>query len=168
MMFAATAKFMQIGSSRLRVQSRLAPDMFPLSTQIRFACVQAQEGVFRLQGQALPPEIDVLLGEGRNAAEHPGSMAEARARIEETLAVVNAASLQVLDLDPQAPIAHDLPMGMIVDFTAEQYPATGRAPILLHVMTRVHDPAQRGDRTRQGRLRSHTFAYLRPGTIPRV
>lgn len=26
--------------------ARLAPDMFPLSTQVRFACVQAQEGIF--------------------------------------------------------------------------------------------------------------------------
>jgi hypothetical protein len=35
--------------------ARLAPDMFPPSTQIRFACVQAQEGVFRLRGEAPRP-----------------------------------------------------------------------------------------------------------------
>lgn len=29
---------------------RLAPDMYPLSTQIRFACFQAQEATFRLRG----------------------------------------------------------------------------------------------------------------------
>jgi uncharacterized protein len=36
----------------------LAPDMFPLSTQIRFACVQAQEGMFRLLGQEFPRQLE--------------------------------------------------------------------------------------------------------------
>jgi hypothetical protein len=30
--------------------ARLAPDMFPLSTQIRFACVQVHESTHRVQG----------------------------------------------------------------------------------------------------------------------
>src|SRR5437899_1748350 len=72
--------------------ARLAPDMFPLSTQIRFACVQAQEGVFRLRQEAFPPSIEALLNEGRNAAEHPGSIADARARIAETISIVEAAA----------------------------------------------------------------------------
>ena len=35
----------QLGSSGAEVllRARLAPDMFPLATQIRFACLQAQE-----------------------------------------------------------------------------------------------------------------------------
>ncbi|MCH2486903.1 MAG: DUF1993 family protein, partial [Erythrobacter sp.] len=36
---------------------RLADDMFPLATQIRFACVQALEGVARLSGAALPDSV---------------------------------------------------------------------------------------------------------------
>ena len=51
---------------------RLAPDMFPLSTQIRFACVQAYEGVFRLGNEAFAPIVATLLNEGRNAGEQPG------------------------------------------------------------------------------------------------
>ena len=43
------------GRAETLLVARLAPDMFPLSTQIRFACVQAQEGMFRLLGQAFPP-----------------------------------------------------------------------------------------------------------------
>jgi hypothetical protein len=35
------------------LSARLAPDMFPLSTQIRFVCAQAQEAIFRLRGEAL-------------------------------------------------------------------------------------------------------------------
>ncbi len=38
------------GEAEALLVARLAPDMFPLSTQIRFACVQAQEGTFRLLG----------------------------------------------------------------------------------------------------------------------
>ena len=37
------------GHAERLLLARLAPDMFPLATQVRFACVQAQEGVFRLQ-----------------------------------------------------------------------------------------------------------------------
>lgn len=47
--------------------ARLAPDMFPLSTQISFACVQAQEGMSRLRQEPLPLSMAVLLNEGRNA-----------------------------------------------------------------------------------------------------
>lgn len=60
------------GGAQALLTARLAPDMFPLATQIRFACVQAQEGVFRLRQETFPPSIAVLLDEGRNAAEHPG------------------------------------------------------------------------------------------------
>ena len=70
--------------------ARLAPDMFPLATQIRFACVQAQEGMLRLHDQAFPPELTELLNEGRNAAERPGTLAQAQARIRETLDRVQA------------------------------------------------------------------------------
>jgi hypothetical protein len=46
--------------------------MFPLATQIRFACVQAQEAPLRLLGRPLEPLAE-LLGEGpqrRRAAGH--------------------------------------------------------------------------------------------------
>ena len=46
------------------LSARLAPDMFPLSTQVRFACVQAREAVCRLRGEAFPAAIKELLDEG--------------------------------------------------------------------------------------------------------
>lgn len=109
------------GGAEALLAARLAPDMFPLSTQVRFACVQAQEGVFRLRGQAFPASVEVLLDEGRNAAERPGSIADARARIGETVAVLEGIASDPLDVDPATPIAHALPMGMVFDLTAEQY-----------------------------------------------
>lgn len=42
------------GGAEALLSAGLAPDMFPLSTQVRFACVQAQEGLFRLKGEVFP------------------------------------------------------------------------------------------------------------------
>lgn len=77
--------------------TRLASDMFPLATQVRFACRQAREGVFRLREQDFPPSLRALLDEGRNAGEQPGTLANAQPRIAETLAVVRAAAAKKID-----------------------------------------------------------------------
>src|SRR5690606_10885711 len=69
------------------LSARLAPDMFPLSTQVRFVCVQAREAVFRLKGEAFPESIEELLEEGQNAGDRPGSLRDAQARIDETIAL---------------------------------------------------------------------------------
>src|SRR3954447_21110701 len=66
------------------LSARLAPDMWPLATQLRFSAVQAQEGPMRLLGRSLEP-LQPVLDEGRNAGEQPGTLAEARARIDEAL-----------------------------------------------------------------------------------
>ncbi|MCB2080916.1 MAG: DUF1993 family protein, partial [Novosphingobium sp.] len=42
------------GQAENLLSARLAPDMFPLSTQVRFACAQAQEGMYRLRGEEFP------------------------------------------------------------------------------------------------------------------
>ncbi|MEN2785749.1 DUF1993 domain-containing protein [Sphingomonas qilianensis] len=147
--------------------ARLAPDMFSLSTQIRFACVQAQEGVFRLQGQALPASIQVLLDEGRNAADHPGTIANAKARIEETVAIVETVASELRDIDPQTPIAHALPMGMVFDLTAEQYARDWALPqFYFHLVAAYAILRHQGVELGKGDYVTHMFAYLRPGTMP--
>ena len=103
------------------LSARLAPDMYPLSTQIRFACVQAQEAAYRLRGTAFPQSISDLLDEGRSAGERPGSIADARAWIAATIALLDGLAPDALDVDPDSPIAHQLPNGMTFDLTAEQY-----------------------------------------------
>ena len=157
------------GEAEALLSARLAPDMFPLSTQIRFACAQAQEGVFRLRGEAFPPSVDILLDEGRNAAERPGSIADARSRIAETIALVESFALEPFeaDADPEKAIAHALPMGMIFDFTAEQYVRDWAIPqFYFHVM--IAYAIMRGPGVDLGKADyvAHTFAYLRPGTMP--
>jgi hypothetical protein len=120
----AEAQMPNGGADSLMV-ARLAPDMFPLSMQVRFACVQAQEGVIRLRAQPFPALVAVLLDEGRNASEHPGSVTDA---------MIEAADVPALD--PATPIAHALPQGMVFDLTAEQYVRDWALPqFYFHVMT---------------------------------
>lgn len=147
--------------------ARLAPDMFPLSTQIRFACVQAQEGLFRLRQEAFPPSVAVLLEEGRHADAQPGTIADARARIAETIAIVEAAAKDAPILDPATPIAHSLPQGMIFDLTAEQYVRDWTLPqFYFHVMTAYTILRAQGVDLGKADYVAHMFPYLRPGTLP--
>ena len=156
------------GKAEALLSARLAADMFPLSTQVRFACVQAQEGVFRLQGQAFPASIEALLEEGRNAGERPGSIADARARISQTLRVVEEVASEAVDVDPARPIAHALPMGMTFDLTAEQYARDWALPqFYFHVMIAYAILRAEGVVLGKADYVAHMFAYVRPGTMPR-
>lgn len=101
------------GEAETLLAAHLAPDMFPLSTQVRFACVQAYEGVFRLRGEPLPDTVAVLLDEGRNGTDRPGSIASAQSRLAETLAALETVSADMPLVDPATPIAHALPQGMV-------------------------------------------------------
>lgn len=147
--------------------ARLAPDMFPLATQIRFACVQAQEGIFRLRQEEFPASIAELLDEGRNAAERPGTMADARARIAETLSIVETAAGDATDLDPATPIAHALPQGMVFDLTAGQYVRDWTIPqFYFHVMAAYAILRHHGVDLGKADYVAHMFPYLRPDTLP--
>jgi uncharacterized protein len=147
--------------------ARLAPDMLPLSTQISFACVQAQEGVFRLKQEPFPPSVNALLDEGRNAAERPGSITDALTKISATIDLVQAAAVGAPDIDPSTPIAHELPQGMIFDLTAEQYVRDWALPqFYFHVMTAYAILRSQGVELGKVDYVAHMFAYLRPGTPP--
>lgn len=155
------------GEADALLTARLAPDMFPLSTQIRFACVQAQEGMFRLQGRAFPDTIEILLNEGRNAAERPGSLADARARIDETVSVVQALAAKALDVDPNTPIAHSLPSGMIFDLTAEGYARDWALPqFYFHIVIAYAILRSEGIDLGKADYIAHMLPHVRPGTMP--
>lgn len=62
------------------VNSRLAPDMFPLSTQVRIACRYAKAATALLSGRA-DPELDGALG----------TLADLKAHVERTIAFVKTA-----------------------------------------------------------------------------
>ncbi|WP_114952513.1 DUF1993 domain-containing protein [Sphingosinicella terrae] len=155
------------GAADALMLARLAPDMFPLATQVRFACVQAQEGLFRLHGRPFPESVEILLDEGRSAADCPGTVADARARVAETLAIVEAEAAAMPEVDPAAPIAHALPRGMIFDLTAEQYVRDWALPqFYFHVMAAYAILRAEGVELGKADYVAHMFAYLRPDTPP--
>lgn len=155
------------GSAETLLAARLAPDMFPLTTQIRFACVQAHEGVFRLRGEPLPPAVPVLLDEGRNAGERPGTIAAAQARITDTIALVEAAARDLPAVDPAMPIAHALPHGLVFDFTAEQYVRDWAVPqFYFHIVAAYAILRAQGIALGKADYVAHLMAYVRPGTLP--
>ncbi|WP_295517065.1 DUF1993 domain-containing protein [uncultured Pseudomonas sp.] len=155
------------GDAETLLVARLAPDMFPLATQIRFACVQAQEGLLRLHGQAFPSSLTVLLDEGRQAAERPGSIATAQARISETLQVVRSMAAESSPLAEGAPVEHALPQCMVFDFSAEQYVRDWALPqFYFHVMTAYAILRAQGIELGKADYVAHMLPYLRPGTAP--
>ena len=143
--------------------ARLAPDMFPLSTQVRFACRQAQEGVYRLQGREFPASLQALLDEGRSGSEAPGTMAAAQERIAETLAVVEAAGAEGISVEPTSRIAHALPISMVLDVTANQYARDWALPqFYFHVVTAYAILRAQGIELGKADYAAHMLAHLRP------
>ncbi|MEO0854284.1 MAG: DUF1993 domain-containing protein [Cyanobacteria bacterium J06648_11] len=149
------------------LSARLASDMFPLSTQVRFACVQAQEGIYRLRGEEFPESLVNLLDEGRNAGEHPGTIEETRTRIEETISVVKSLSNGLGEIDPDQSIAHALPNGIIFDLSVEQFARDWAiAQFYFHVITAYAILRNCGIELGKADYVAHMFTYLRPGTLP--
>ena len=121
--------------------ARLAPDMFPLATQVRFACVQAWEAVCRLKGEDLPASINTLLDEGRNAGKHPGTIADAQTRISETIAMLDRLAPDALDAVPDQTIVHALPNGHDLRFDSGAIcPRLDAPPVLLPSDDGLRDP----------------------------
>lgn len=149
------------------LSARLAPDMFPLTTQIRFVCKQVFEAVSRLRGEAFGEIHDVLLDEGRNAGERPGTIAEAQSRIDETLLLLKSLAPNALDGDEQRSVAHEIPNGMIFDLTAEQYARDWALPqFYFHLMIAYAILRSEGVPLGKVDYIPHMFPYIRPETMP--
>ncbi len=155
----------QLGAEKAEalLSARLAPDMFPLATQIRFAVVQAYDGPRRLRGEGHPPEVEDMLNEGRNAGERPGTLAEARARLDQALAHLDALDANALDLAPEdQPMVLDLPMGMTFDLTRAQFArdwALGQ--FYFHMMAAYAILRKEGVEIGKPDYVPHMFAFLR-------
>jgi hypothetical protein len=146
---------------------RLAPDMFPLTTQLRFLAFQAQEPVYRLQGEAVPEALLQVRQEGRDGGERPGSWAEARARVAEAAGFLAAVGPNELDAAADRPVAHSLPTGMIFDMTGDQYVRDWALPqVAFHQMIAYAILRQAGVPLGKVDYVPQMFGYLRPGTAP--
>lgn len=156
----------QLGPDRAEalLSARLAPDMFPLATQIRFAVVQAYEGPRRLRGEPHREEIEAVLNEGRNAGERPGTFAEARARIDQALAYLDTLGPGALDEAPEdQPMVLDLPMGITFELTRGQFARDWTlGQFYFHVMAAYAILRKEGVEIGKADYVPHMFAYLRP------
>ena len=152
----------QVESADALMAVRLAPDMFPLSTQVRFACLQAHEGGHRLRHETFPSALDTLLEEGRSGGERPGTIAEALSRIDEALAFLNDLSPDALDVGADSPLALELPMGLSFDLDGERYARDWALPqFYFHIMTAYAVLRQQGVDLGKADYVPHMFAYLR-------
>jgi hypothetical protein len=157
------------GGGDALMAARLAPDMFPLATQLRFACVQAREGMCRLKGEDFPADLLALLEEGRNAGDRPGSIADARARIAETLEQIAAFADAPAGGDTERAIAHALPIGIVLDLTAEQYARDWvLGQFYFHVMIAYAILRAQGVPLGKADYVAHMMPFIRPGTMPQM
>jgi hypothetical protein len=154
----------QVADADALMSKRLAPDMFPLSTQIRFACLQAYEGVYRLRHEPFPAMLDELLEEGRNGGERPGSIAAALSRIDETLTFLDSVAVDALDGGAGRPLALELPMGIAFDLDGEGYARDwALSQFYFHVVAAYSILRSEGVALGKADYVAHMFAHLRPG-----
>ncbi|CAO3353283.1 DUF1993 domain-containing protein [Azospirillum palustre] len=149
------------------LSARLAPDMYPLATQLRFAAYQAQEATFRLRGEGIPPSLAAVAAEARNAGEVPGSLTDARVRIDEALSYLDGLASDALDAGETQAITIELPGGITFDMTGEQFVRDWALPqFYFHVITAYAILRNQGIEIGKADYVPHMFAYLRPGTLP--
>lgn len=149
------------------LSARLAADMYPLSSQVRFAAYQAQEAVFRLRGEAIPQSLDAVAAEGRNAGDAPGSLADSRARIAEALTFLSGLPDDAVDAGAGLPIAIEIPGGISFDMTGAEYARDwALAQFYFHVTTAYAILRAHGVEIGKADYVPHMFAYLRPGSMP--
>jgi hypothetical protein len=138
------------------VAARLAPDMFPLSSQVRFSCQQAIQALTRL-GAAGAPVF----------AEDATDFAGLQAQIAATLTWLDSIDAAAIDADPARPVAFDLPNGMAFDMTATTYVRDWAQPqYYFHLVAAYAILRHMGVPLGKVDYVNYMFAYLRPGTAP--
>ncbi|APZ99052.1 hypothetical protein BWQ93_11530 [Sphingopyxis sp. QXT-31] len=138
------------------VAARLAPDMFPLASQVRFSCLQAIQAPTRLGATGAPA-----------FAEDATDFAGLQAQIAETLAWLDTVDAAAIDADPGRAVGFDLPNGMAFDMTAATYVRDWAQPqFYFHLVAAYGILRHMGVPLGKADYVSYMMAYLRPGTAP--
>lgn len=144
-----------VGELQLIV-ARLAPDMFPLASQIRFSCLQAIQPPTRLGVTGAPALTD-------DAADFAGLQAQIAA----TLAWLDTVDAATFDADPDRPVSFDLPNGMAFDMTALTYVRDWAQPqFYFHLVAAYSILRHIGIPLGKADYVGYMMGYLRPGTAP--
>ncbi|MGK5008772.1 DUF1993 domain-containing protein [Janthinobacterium sp. MDB2-8] len=133
------------------LDARLAPDMLTLARQVEFTCTQAQEALYRLTQQALP----------RLAT--PANMPQAKALIEDTLAMLALADRAVIDDGAERQVSITLADGLTFDMTGQEYALNWATPqFYFHLVTAYNILRHNGVPLGKAEYVQHMFAYARP------
>ncbi len=136
--------------------ARLAPDMFPLSTQVRFSCNQALQAATRLGANGAP-----------DFADDATDFAEMQAQIAQTLAWLDALEPATLGDDGDRPIEFALPNGMVFDLSAADYVRDWALPqFYFHAVAAYAILRHMGVPLGKADYASYMMRHLRPGTAP--
>jgi len=143
---------------------RLADDMFPLGTQIRFACMQVYEGSTLLCGYELPAVWMEVLEEGRNGVEHPGTIEQAQKRIEAAVRFADKVDPALINSRAKEAVELKLPDGRMFDMSHSQYIRDWAMPqFYFHVTTAYAILRSLGASVGKADYLSHAFVYMRRG-----
>ncbi len=138
------------------VASRLAPDMFPLATQVRFTCMQAVQAPTRLGATGAPALTD-------DATDFAGLQAQ----IAETIAWLDGVTREALGDDGSRAVGFDLPNGMAFDMTADSYLRDWAQPqFYFHAVAAYSILRHMGVPLGKADYVGYMLQYLRPGTAP--
>ena len=138
------------------IAARLAPDMFPLASQVRFSCAQAMQAATRL-GVPGAPAI----------AEDAADFAGLQAQIATTLAWLETIDAASLAGDPDRTVSFDLPNGMAFDMTPATYLRDWAQPqFYFHLVAAYSILRHMGVPLGKADYVSYMMQYLRPGTAP--
>lgn len=138
------------------VAARLAPDMFPLASQVRFTCAQAMQPATRLGAAGAPVFAD-------DASDFAGLQNQ----IATTLAWLDTVDAATFDGDPGRPVGFDLPNGMAFDMTALTYVRDWAQPqYYFHLVAAYSILRHMGVPLGKADYVSYMMSYLRPGTAP--
>lgn len=136
--------------------ARLAPDMFPLAAQVRFACVQALQPLGRLGDIAIP-----------ELPEDAADFAAMQDQIAATLAFLDAVDRAALGDDRDRMVSFELPNGMAFDMNAFDYVRDWAGPqfafhrtMAYAILRHMGVPLGKADYV------SYMMRHLRPGTAP--
>lgn len=144
-----------IGEQQL-LAARLAPDMFPLASQVRFTCMQAVQPASRLGARGAPA-----------FAEDGADFAALQAQIADALAWLRAIDRAAVDGDADRPVSFDLPNGMVFDMTALTYVRDWAQPqFYFHLVAAYAILRHMGVPLGKADYVGHMMTYLRPGTAP--
>lgn len=138
------------------IAARLAPDMFPLATQVRFSCLQAMQALTRLGAEGAP-----------EFAEDATDFAGLQSQIAATLTWLDAVTAAAIDGDGDRPVGFTLPNGMSFDMTAATYVRDWAQPQFYFHLTAAYAVLRHmGVPLGKADYVGYMMAYLRPGTAP--